>query len=81
MSYLVGQLGLDLLLEPPEQERPEHLVQAADDQDRLLLIQLHLAGITIQEVQLIPGGSTSKERRRERRRWPQHKDNFQNAAF
>jgi len=39
---LVGQLALHLLLEAPEQERPEHLVQAPDDEQRLLLVQLHL---------------------------------------
>ena len=42
VKYLLRQLGLHLLLEPPQQEGPEHLVETADDQDGLLLVQVHL---------------------------------------
>ena len=40
--HFVGQLRLDVLLQTTEQEGPEHLVQTTDDEDRLLLVQLHL---------------------------------------
>ncbi len=39
---LVGQLRLDVLLEPPEQEGSEHFVETTDDQNRFFLVQLHL---------------------------------------
>ena len=43
-QYLLRQLGLHLLLEPTQQEGAEHLVETADDQDGLLLVQVHLVG-------------------------------------
>ena len=39
---LVGQLRLDLLLQASEEKRAEHFVQAADDEQRLLLVELDL---------------------------------------
>ena len=39
---LLGQLRLHLLLEPPQEERAQHLVQTADDEQRLLGGQLDL---------------------------------------
>lgn len=41
--YLFGQLSLNLLLEPPEQEGPQYFVETTDDEDGLLLVQVHLA--------------------------------------
>lgn len=41
--HLFRELSFHLLLEAPEQEGPEHLVQAADNEDCLLLVQVHLA--------------------------------------
>lgn len=41
--HLFWELSFHLLLEAPEQEGPEHLVQAADNEDCLLLVQIHLA--------------------------------------
>ena len=40
MFGLAGQLGLYLPLGPAQHEGPQHLVQAGDDQQLLLLIQL-----------------------------------------
>ena len=42
--HLVGELRLHFLLQPSEEKWAEHLVETTDDQDRLLLIQLHLGG-------------------------------------
>jgi hypothetical protein len=39
---LVGQLRLDVLLEPAEEEGPEDLVQAPDDEQLLLLVDVNL---------------------------------------
>lgn len=39
---LVRQIGLDVLLEATEQEGPQHLVQAADNEQRLLLVEIDL---------------------------------------
>lgn len=41
-SNLLWKLGLHLLLQSAEEEGAEHLMQAADDQDGLLLVQVHL---------------------------------------
>jgi len=39
---LIRQLTLHLLLQPPEQERPQHLMQAPNNEECLLLVQLDL---------------------------------------
>lgn len=41
-TNLLGQLGLHLFLESPEQEGAEHFVQTTDDQNGLFFIQVHL---------------------------------------
>lgn len=43
VSDLLWQLRFHLLLQSAQQEGTKHLVQAANDQDGLLLIQVHLA--------------------------------------
>lgn len=39
---LVGEVRLDVLLQASEQERPEHLVQTTNDEQRLFFVQLDL---------------------------------------
>jgi len=39
---LVGQVLLDVLLEAAQEERAQNLVQAPDDEERLLLVELDL---------------------------------------
>ena len=39
---LVGEVRLDVLLQSSEQERPEHLVQTTNDEQRLFFVQLDL---------------------------------------
>jgi hypothetical protein len=40
--HLVRQLALHVLLQPPQQERPQHLVQTPNDEQRLFFRKLNL---------------------------------------
>ena len=44
LLHLIRQLALHVLLQPPQHERSEHLVQTPDDEERLFFVQLDLAG-------------------------------------
>lgn len=46
---LLGELSLHFLLEPAQQEGPEHFVQTTDDQDGLFLVQVHLRVETVKK--------------------------------
>ena len=41
---LVGQLGLDVLLESTKEERSKHLMKTTNDEKLLLLVDTHLVG-------------------------------------
>lgn len=43
IHYLLRQLGFDFLLEPPEEKGPQHFVETTNDENCLLLVQVHLA--------------------------------------
>ncbi|KAH9409282.1 hypothetical protein TYRP_010285 [Tyrophagus putrescentiae] len=64
--HLVRQLVLHLLLQPPQQKRSKDLVQSSNNENRLLLIQLHLlAGGGKRGVEPLLKGVAGLEDRRE----------------
>jgi hypothetical protein len=42
LLYFIWQFALDVLLQPPQEERSEHLVQPPDDEQRFFFVQLDL---------------------------------------